>query len=275
MRYAICNELFEAWTHERTVDFVAEVGYTGIEVAPFTLGQTPTQLSATARKQFRETTQSAGLEVLGLHWLLAKTDGFHLNSPDASVRKRTLDYLIDLANLTADLGGNLMVLGSPQQRNIVDPVTAQEATDYTVATLRELDPTLERNGVVLAVEPLGPEETNFIQTAAEGQAICEQVGSANVRLHLDVKAMSTESQSIDSIIRQQAGNFAHFHANDPNRQGPGTGEVDFLPIFHQLKESGYSGWVSVEVFDFSAGPEAIAKGSLEYMRQIESKLSMG
>lgn len=275
MKFAICNELFESWSHEKAIDFIAATGYAGVEVAPFTLGDSPTDVSASQRTAFRAQVESAGLEMLGLHWLLARTDGFHLTSHDADVRWRTLQRMIELANLTADLGGNVMVFGSPQQRNFISPVTQDNAFEYTVALLCELVQTLVATNVTLAIEPLGPEETNFIQTAAEAQRICDAIGSPQVQLHLDVKAMSTERATVPEIIRQSAGKFVHFHANDPNRQGPGTGDVDFVPIFEELNRCDYQGWVSVEVFDFSAGPESIAIESLEYMRRVERQIASG
>lgn len=272
MKFAICNELFESWPHEKAIDFIAATGYTGIEVAPFTLGESPSDVSASQRAAFRSRVESAGLEVIGLHWLLARTDGFHLTSRDADLRSRTLKRLIELTNLTADLGGNVMVFGSPQQRNFVSPVTQDEALRYTINLLEELVPTLDSQNVTLAIEPLGPEETNFIQTAAQAQQICDAIGSPKIQLHLDVKAMSTEQDSVAAIIRQNSGKFVHFHANDPNRQGPGSGEVDFVPIFEELNRSRYQGWVSVEVFDFSAGPKSIATESLDYMRRVELQI---
>ena len=77
-----------------------------------------------------------GLETIGLHWLLAKTEGYYLTTPDEAIRKRTGDYLIALAEATRDLGGSLMVLGSPKQRDLLPGVTLDQATEYRRGSLR-------------------------------------------------------------------------------------------------------------------------------------------
>ena len=98
----------------------------------------------------------------------------------------------------------------------------------------------------------------------------DRVGSDQVGVHLDVTAMSDEPTPVPQIIRDNADAMIHFQANDPNRQGPGMGDVDFVPIFAALKEIGYDGWVSVEVFDYSLGPEQILRQSMENMIAAQS-----
>jgi sugar phosphate isomerase/epimerase len=269
MKYAICNETFDGWEHARVCGRIAELGYTGLEIAPFTLAPRITDVSATRRAELRRQADSAGVTILGLHWLLAKTAGFHLTSADAGVRRATGSYLADLARACADLGGNVLVLGSPLQRNIPEGLTPDQATEHAIDTLSLCLPALEQTGVWLCLEPLGPAETNFLNTAAEGVALIRRVGHANVRLHLDVKAMSTEPTSIPELIRSNAAFTAHFHANDPNRRGPGFGETDFRPIIRALRDVRYTGWISVEVFDYSPDPETIARESIRYMKECE------
>jgi sugar phosphate isomerase/epimerase len=272
MRFAICNETFQDWRWDRALDLTLECGYTGWEIAPFTIGGRADQLPSSRREQLAKQISRAGVEVVGLHWLLAKTEGFHLTTEDQSIRQRTADYLCHLAVLCRDLGGSIMVLGSPQQRNFPAEMTHQMAADNASWVLERLLPTLEAQKVTLAIEPLGPGEGNFLNHASDAVAIIERIESPWVRLHLDVKAMSTEGEPIDKLIVDNAQHLAHFHANDPNRQGPGMGDVDFVPIFAALRSVGYEGWVSVEVFDYSPGIETLARQSMQNMRTALRKL---
>lgn len=272
MKYAICNELYEDWDFADLCRNVAKVGYTGLEVAPFTLAPLVTDISAAQRREIRRTAEDAGLAIIGLHWLFAKTTGFHLNSPDAAVRDKTAEYLKDLTRCCADLGGELMVLGSPAARKIDPSITEDQAYEFAADTLRKTGPTLAECGVRLCIEPLAPKETDFLQSADEGATLMRMIDHPNIVLHLDVKAMSAEGEPIPAIIRRHAPHTGHFHANDPNLRGPGMGEVEFAPIFQALRQTNYSGWVSVEVFDFKPDPETIARESLEYMRRKENEL---
>jgi sugar phosphate isomerase/epimerase len=272
MQYAICNEVFGDWTWQQGMKLASDAGYSGLEVAPFTLGPRADQVSAETRAQYRDMAASHGLKIIGLHWLLAKTEGFHLTTNDSAVRQRTASYLGDLARLCEDLGGDLMVLGSPMQRNFGPEMTHQQAMENAADVLRRCTDVLEDTQVAIAVEPLGPQEGNFLNHALQARKLIEAVDHPFVQLHLDVKAMSTEGAPIDKIIRDNADLMIHFHANDPNRLGPGMGEVDFVPIFRSLHDVDYQGWVSVEVFDYSPGPEKILRESMQNMLQAD-KLS--
>lgn len=267
MRFAICNEQFEGWDFDRVCRYVKSVGYEGLELAPFTLAPTITELSTDRRAELRQQAADAGVEIVGLHWLLAGTEGLHVTSPDQEVRTRTAAYLVALAEATRDLGGTLMVFGSPKQRSLLDGVTWEQAFDHAGEVFRAAMPGVAAQGVRICMEPLDPGDTNFINTCAEGMRLVEAVAHPGFVLHLDVKAMSSESTPVPALVERYASRTGHFHANDPNRRGPGFGEVDFVPIFAALRRAGYGGWVSVEVFDYSPDPETIATRSLSYMRE--------
>lgn len=272
MKYAICNEIFAGWTFEKAFAAIRGAGYDGVEIAPFTFREDDELFDirlvpVDERREVRRMAEDAGLEILGLHWLFAKTEGLYLTSPDKETRRQTALYLAELVSLCHDLGGAVMVLGSPQQRNLLPGVTHDEAMEYAAGVLRQVMPACASLGVTIAVEPLSPAEGDFLLTAAAGRRLVQLVNSTNCRLHLDVKAMSSESTPIPEIIRASRDDMVHFHVNDPNLLGPGMGDVDFVPIFAALREIGYDGWASVESFDRSVDPVEIAKKSISYMRQ--------
>ncbi|MCX7866581.1 sugar phosphate isomerase/epimerase family protein [Limisphaera sp. VF-2] len=267
MRFAICNEIYQGWTLEDALAHAARTGYDGVELAPFTLAESVTDLGPTDRRRIRDLAARNGLAVVGLHWLLVKPEGLHLNHPDPALRQRTGRYFVELVRCCADLGGRVLVLGSPKQRSLQPGVSREQAWEWTRATLQDAVREAEERAVILCIEPLSPAETNFLNTAAEAIAFAQSFASPACRIILDVKAMCAEDRPIPDIIRSSWPHFVHFHANDRNLKGPGFGDVDYRPIAAALHEVGYDGYVSVEVFKFDEGAEEIARRSLEYLRE--------
>jgi sugar phosphate isomerase/epimerase len=268
MRFAICNEIFQGWQIDRVFAHASKLGYDAVEIAPFTLANSVMDISPKERTRLRQIAKENGIEIAGIHWVLVKPEGLYINHPDAAVRKRTAQYFCELADFCADIGGTRMVVGSPKQRNLLPGVSFDQARGWAVETFRNAVAQAGARGVTICFEPLGPGETNFINTAAEAIEFVGNLPSPHFQIILDVKAMSSEPKPIPQIIRESWPRFAHFHANDPNLKGPGFGQVDFKPIAAALKEVGYSGFVSVEVFNFDEGAEIIASKSLAYLRQV-------
>lgn len=266
IRFAICNEIFQGWSLERIFNYAASIGYDAIEISPFTLAESVTDISGVQRKAIRDNAAQAGIEISGIHWVLVKPAGLYINHPDATLRERTRDYFIELVDFCADIGGRTMVVGSPKQRNVLDGVSYEQAWQWALETFREPVARAEKRGVTICFEPLSPAETNFINTAAEAIRFVQQLNSPHFKIILDVKAMSSEAKTIPQIIQESAAYIGYFHANDPNLKGPGFGHVDFKPIAEALTKARYEGVVSVEVFNFDEGPEIIATKSLESLR---------
>jgi sugar phosphate isomerase/epimerase len=268
MKFAICNEIFQGWKLDEAMTFAKTAGYDAIEIAPFTIANNVTKISATQRKEIHETAEKIGIEISGIHWVLVQAEGFHVTHPDASVRERTAKYFSELVDFCADIGGKFIVVGSPKQRNLMDGVSHEQAWVFATEIFREPVVRAEQRAVTLCFEPLAPTETNFINTAEEAIRFTQQFDSAHFKIILDVKAMCSEAKPVTQIICESWPYFAYFHANDRNLKGPGFGDVDFKPIFATLKEVGYDGFVSVEVFKFEEGAEIIATKSIKYLKRV-------
>ena len=270
MKFAICNEIFQGWKIEDVLAHSARLGYQGVEVAPFTLANSVCDIAPSERQRIRDAAAKHSIQIAGIHWVLVKPDGLYINHLDQAIRQRTADYFIALVDFCADLGGKIMVVGSPKQRNVLPGVSRDQACEWAADCFRNAVKRAEERQVTICFEPLAPSETNFINTAVEAIQFTQRLSSPSFKIILDAKAMCSETKTIPQIIVDSWPHFAHFHANDKNLKGPGFGELDFKPIAAALKEVGYSDFVSVEVFKFDEGAEAIARGSIEYLRKVFS-----
>ncbi len=272
MKFGICNETFEGWELAPAAQAAAEAGYDGLEIAPFTLWDDAREATEDDAAAAGRVVRDAGLEVIGFHWLLAGPAGLHLTSTDPAVRKTTTDYLVHLARLCGAAGGQVMVFGSPQQRRLEEGEPYETALEWAIAACREVARAADAAGVVLAIEPLGPEEDDLLPSTERAAELIEAVGHPACRLHLDVKALYAQGEEPTDVIPFHASELAHFHANDANRRGPGFGDVDFVPIFRALREAEYDKYVSVEVFDYTPDPVTIARRSIAYLRECRAQV---
>jgi sugar phosphate isomerase/epimerase len=268
-RYALCNEMFEGWSLDKVAAAAAEIGYQGIELAPFTLAPLVTDLSPADRVRIRRDVEGAGLEVAGLHWLLAKTP-FRLNVPDPEERERAAQYLLALTDFCSDVGGDILVFGSPDQRDPRDGFAPGEAYKSTAEVMRRCGERASAQGVTFCIEPLG---TSFVTWVDDAVRMVQEVDHPGFRMMVDCKSMAQDVTRwpVGDQIRAAAPWFKHVHVNDPNMLGPGMGDMDFEPILATLHDLEYAGWVSVEVFRYELGPERIARESLANLRGAEPR----
>ena len=266
MKFALCNEVFQEMSIEDGFSKIAEIGYQGVEIAPFTLKDNPLEMNEEDAERCLEAAKSAGIEIVGLHWLMAKSEGLHLTSSDQGMRDAACEYLPKLATLTGQMGGSIMVLGSPQQRNLEHGTVYEDAFTRAVEIILKVAEHAGELGVTLAMEPLSPVETSFLSSSAEARRFISAVNHPACRMHLDMKAMAHEPAGTMATIYEHRWEFSHFHVNDVNHRGPGQGPTDLNAVGRTLKEINYKGWVSVEPFDYHPTPEDCARISLENLK---------
>jgi D-psicose/D-tagatose/L-ribulose 3-epimerase len=273
-RLSLCNEVVRELPFERQCALAAALGYDGLEIAPFTLGDEAYRMPPAERAAMRRACVDAGIAVSGLHWLLVAPAGLSITSADAGVRDKTLDVMRRLIVLCADLGGTYLVHGSPAQR-MLDPTDragcAKRGEDAWASVAHEA----ERAGVTYCIEPLAPRETNFVNTVAEAAAIVERIGSPALRTMMDTSAAAVaEAEPVASLVERwmPTGVIGHVQLNDRNRRGPGQGEDTFRPILSALKRTGYSGWLAMEPFDYVPDGPTCAARAIGYVAGVMEDL---
>jgi sugar phosphate isomerase/epimerase len=276
MKLSLCNEVLREMDFARQCDFAASLQYDGLEVAPFTLSDDPANIDTGERAKLRRIAADAGIEITGLHWLLVTPEGLSITTPDAEVHKRTIAHMEALAQLCADLGGTVLVHGSPQQRATAPGQNPADARSRAIDAFAAAAKAAERAGVVYCVEPLARNETDFINTVSEAAEIVNQIGRPAFRTMIDTSAAGqSEDRSVPELIAEwlPTGLIGHVQLNDTNRKAPGQGTDDFAAILKALKAVGYDGVAAVEPFKYEPDGAGSAAWAAGYLRGILAGLA--
>jgi D-psicose/D-tagatose/L-ribulose 3-epimerase len=211
----------------------------------------------------------AGIVCSSLHWLLLAPEGLSLTAADPETGRRTVDVMRRLVELAAELGADVLVHGSPKQRDLVEGDEAAGRA-RAIERLATAAAAAEAAGVVYCMEPLAREETNFVNTVDEAADIVAAVGSPAFRTMLDCAATARMGQDPAEVLDRHldGGLIAHVQVNDPSRRGPGEGEMRFAPVLGTLLRHGYDRWIAFEPFVYEPDGPACAARSIGYIRGV-------
>jgi sugar phosphate isomerase/epimerase len=272
-RHAICNEVYQGWDFAEACRHMKKTGYSGIEIAPFTLAEDPATLSAASRREHKRIVEDEGLTFVGLHWLMVAPKGLHVTTPEDDLRIRSWNHIRRLVDLCADLGdGGVMVFGSPLQRGTTGGATREEATKRYADGLAGVAPHALSRGVAILIEALPMNQTDVVLSLDEAASIVHQIGSPAIRTMFDTHNAVDETEPHASLVERHFDIIRHVHVNETDGGHCGTGDYDFRPVLSVLKTRDYRGWVSLEAFDFAPGADAIASESLRYLERTISQL---
>ncbi|MFL6465955.1 MAG: sugar phosphate isomerase/epimerase family protein, partial [Bryobacteraceae bacterium] len=180
--------------------------------------------------------------------------GLNTISSDAEIRRRTREHLQSCIKTVADMG--VTIMAGP----LYSPVgflpghrRTKDEWHYAVECFGELGPVLKENGVIIALEPLNRYETYFLNTAEDAAKLCQEINHPQVGILFDTYHANIEEKSIPEAIAQAAPYLRHFHSCENDRGTPGSGHIDWPPIFKALQAAHYNGWLTIESFGFSLG----------------------
>ena len=268
-RHSVCNEIYQGWDFARSCQHARATGYTGFEIAPFTLSDDPCRIPAADRQRYARLIADEGLTFAGLHWLMVAPKGLHVTTPDAALRARSWEHIRGLVDLCADLGPDgVMVFGSPQQRGTTGGATREEATRRYQDGLAEVAPHAEARGVKILIEALPKNQTDVVLSLDEAAAIVRQIASPAIQTMFDTHNAVDEVEAHSILIERHFSLIRHVHVNETDGGHCGTGDYPFAPVLATLKRLNYQGWISLEAFDFKPGAERIANESLRYLEGV-------
>jgi len=211
-----------------------------------------TRMSDPERDALKGAAADAGL---GLTYSIGMTADMDLASEDAATRKKGVAFLQEVARTMKHMDGTVMagVNYSSWPRKLLPAEDKQVLTDRAVEGVREAIKAAEDCGVLFCVEVVNRFEQFIMNTAAEGIAFAERVGSPNCKIHLDTFHMNIEEDSIGGAIVEAGAWLGHFHLGEPNRRPPGRGRMPWPEIFRALREINYQGALVMEPFLIPGG----------------------
>ena len=235
----------------------------------------------------KEKVKEVGIEVVTSIGMPASAN---LISPEPAVRRHAVEMLKLLVDINNEIGSQVLagviyaswgyLTGKPRtevewQRSIEG---MREATEYARS----------RSDLTLAVEPVGRFESHFLNVAQDAVRYCREVGSGNIKVHLDSFHMIREELSFRDAVRTCGKEFlGYVHVCENNRGIPGTGLVPWREFFSALKGVGYGGLLVIESFDpgfeelnrlcaiwrkFADTGEELAIKGLANLKQVEASL---
>jgi sugar phosphate isomerase/epimerase len=264
--------MFQKCSFAQAAKAIRKAGYAGIEIAPFTLSTDPAALAPAARREFRDTLASEGLAFAGLHWLLAAPQGLHVTTPDLALRERSWDYVRRIIDLCSDFGGGVLVFGSPKQRSSTGGLTPAQAVRNLAEGLAKVAPYAAERGATLLIEALSPDQSDVVTTLDEAASIVREIGHPGVQLVFDTHNAVAEVEPHQVLLDRHFDLIRHVHVNEMDGRQPGSGAYDFQPVLEVLHRRGYTGWVSLEVFDMPGDPAEIAASSLQYLDSVAGRI---
>jgi len=211
-----------------------------------------TRMSDSERDALKGAAADAGL---GLTYSIGMTSDMDLISEDAATRKKGVAFLKDVVRAMKQIGGTVMagINYSSWPRKLLPGEDKKLLTDRSIEGVREAIKTAEDCDVIFCVEVVNRFEQFMMNTAAEGIAFAQEVGSPNCKILLDTFHMNIEEESIGGSIEEAGTWLGHFHLGETNRRPPGRGRMPWSEIFGALKKINYQGALVMEPFLLPGG----------------------
>lgn len=244
MHYSLSNIALPAFDHVSEMDRLRAYGFEGLEVAPSRVwSETWHGLKPGDIDTYRHQVERSGLKVIGLHSLFYDQPDLGLFE-NKDIRAKALNFLVHLSGVCRDLGGRTLIYGGGRNRGTLSFDRAKSiAIDFCGEYCRRT----ENYGTSLCFEPLGPNDSDFINSAFEALSIVEAIDHPALRTQLDAKALVENNEVSSDLFQTAKSTLVHFHANEPGLGILGeTGVVDHRILGGHLKEIGYDGFVSIE-----------------------------
>jgi sugar phosphate isomerase/epimerase len=277
MRLAFSTNAYMRFPFDEAAARIADIGYDGLELMADVPHAWPNGLLPPVKEGIRRAMERNGLAFSNVNAFMMNAINDHRQpywypsfiEPDEGYRRVRIDHTRRALSLCAELGAPHITTepGGP----IAPGQTRQQAIDLFVEVLKPLAEHAHDVGVLLLIEP---EPGLLVETTDEYLEVAERVNAPSIGLNFDVGHAYCMSEDIPAQIQKLAPQIRHYHFEDiaatrvHHHLVPGMGAIDFGPIVAAIRETGYDGWLTVELYPSVDDPDSAARRALEVLRPI-------
>jgi len=250
---------------------IREAGFTGLELAPHTVFGDFSSDMAPGVAKIREALSESGLTFTGLHWLLVGPEDLHASSPDDAVWRRTWDHVGRLVDLAAELGGGVMVFGSPAQRASRGMMSKEDALKRFQDGLGLVADRARDGNCRILLEALAAAHTDIMNTLDEVAGVVGEMNHPAIEAVFDFHNVEDETLGWADLVRRHRDLYTHVHLNEPDGGPPTPGSShlqEYRDAFAALDDVGYDRWVSLEIFSVPEDPDGVLRGVRRFLDQM-------
>jgi len=281
MKLAFSTNAYLKFSFAEAVKRLAKIGYRGVEIMADVPHAWPAFLLEEQKQAIREALARNGLQISNINAFMmhavndTRQRYWHPSwiEPDRYYRQVRIDHTKRALTLARELGARCITTepGGP-----VEPGTSwQAALRLFVEGLRPVAEHAEKEGVLLLVEP---EPGLLIETADQFLELMRHVDSPAVGLNFDVGHAYCVGDDPATTIPRVAPYIRHFHLEDiaatrvHHHLIPGEGAIDFAAVLRAVRASGYTGWVTVELYPYVEDPDEAARLALRRLTETLAAL---
>ncbi len=243
-----------------TFRFIRSIGYDGVEL-------NLTSELAGRLDHVEDAVQAHDLPVVSLLTGAAYEEGLCLSAPDATIRDRTVERLVENMGI-ANRFGAILVVGLLQGLRSDEPDPAA-ANARIVSCLQRVGREAEARGVDIVIEPVNHLQVGFNNSVGEVLRLIRDTGSTAFHPMVDTIHMNIEETSLVQPIHDCGARLRHVHLCESHGGLPGTGRIDFAAVLDTLEDVDYAHFASVKVYR-KAGLREAAEQSMAFFTELES-----
>lgn len=273
MKFAFSANAFRKYSQLDAIKIIAAAGYEGIEIMADVPHAFPLHLTDSDIRDIRSALSDYGIAVSNINAFehFADGDTYHPSwiETDAQLRKKRVDHTLRCIDLAASISSPSI---STEPGGPLEGATREEALKWFREGLAAVEERAAKAGVRVLIEP---EPGLLIETSEQFLELFEDLNPAVFGINFDVGHFYCVSEDPVALVKKLQPFTHHYHLEDIAESRKhhhlmlGQGSMDLHKTLDTIKETGFQGFATVELYTYEEAPEEAVREAFEYLKEWE------